>query len=227
MREFASWPRRRSATFRIASRSRVSSFCHDRSEASGFITWNPPTMNAPHGLLGFSSLIQSRTMNTNSSPPQFAVRRCIIPGSPLRAHKSNMPRTSSAPPTDAPSRSGFACAPIISSPASSISASRSWAYSRAAISASTLLPDASGKAICPKASRSCSTKLSTNLAFIGSKRTFNPETLASAALVSRLGFRKEGFSPKYLFINGDWRDHDRWAILSDEWPAHRDQLFAS
>ncbi len=54
-----------------------------------------------------------------------------------------------------------------------------------------------------------------------------PGNVASGALVSRLGFRKEGFSPRYLFIDGDWRDHDRWAILSDEWPQKRERLFAS
>jgi [ribosomal protein S5]-alanine N-acetyltransferase len=54
-----------------------------------------------------------------------------------------------------------------------------------------------------------------------------PGNLASGTLVSRLGFRKEGFSPRYLFIDGDWRDHDRWAMLSDEWPQKRERLFAS
>ncbi|MGB8887219.1 MAG: GNAT family N-acetyltransferase [Candidatus Korobacteraceae bacterium] len=54
-----------------------------------------------------------------------------------------------------------------------------------------------------------------------------PANLASSALVSRLGFRREGFSPRYLMIDGAWRDHDRWAILSDEWPSHRRHLFAS
>jgi [ribosomal protein S5]-alanine N-acetyltransferase len=54
-----------------------------------------------------------------------------------------------------------------------------------------------------------------------------PGNVASAALVSRLGFRKEGFSPRYLFINNDWRDHDRWAILSEEWAEHRERIFAS
>jgi ribosomal-protein-alanine N-acetyltransferase len=54
-----------------------------------------------------------------------------------------------------------------------------------------------------------------------------PDNVASSALVSRLGFRKEGFSPRYLLIDGAWRDHDRWAILSDEWPIHRQRLFAS
>jgi ribosomal-protein-alanine N-acetyltransferase len=54
-----------------------------------------------------------------------------------------------------------------------------------------------------------------------------PGNLASSTLVSRLGFRKEGFSPRYLMIDGVWRDHDRWAILSDEWVESRLRLFAS
>lgn len=65
------------------------------------------------------------------------------------------------------------------------------------------------------------------LGFHRLEANIQPGNLASAALVSRLGFRKEGFSPKYLFIDDDWRDHDRWAILSEEWPARRNRLFAS
>ena len=44
-----------------------------------------------------------------------------------------------------------------------------------------------------------------------------PANEASNRLVQRLGFRHEGFSPALLFIDGEWRDHDRWAITTDLW----------
>ena len=44
-----------------------------------------------------------------------------------------------------------------------------------------------------------------------------PGNEPSRALVKRLGFRQEGYSPRYLKIGGEWRDHERWAVLADEW----------
>ncbi len=42
-----------------------------------------------------------------------------------------------------------------------------------------------------------------------------PVNAASIALVRSVGFRLEGYSPRYLKIRGRWRDHERWAIVAD------------
>ena len=44
-----------------------------------------------------------------------------------------------------------------------------------------------------------------------------PDNLNSKALIARLGFRLEGFSPRYLKVAGRWKDHERWAIRCEEW----------
>ena len=44
-----------------------------------------------------------------------------------------------------------------------------------------------------------------------------PGNTASIKLVKRLGFANEGFSRQYLKINGEWRDHERWAITVENW----------
>jgi len=44
-----------------------------------------------------------------------------------------------------------------------------------------------------------------------------PANAKSIGLVRKLGFEQEGFSPRYLFVDGGWRDHERWALRSEQW----------
>jgi ribosomal-protein-alanine N-acetyltransferase len=49
-----------------------------------------------------------------------------------------------------------------------------------------------------------------------------PENLPSRKLLTKCGFREEGYASKYLRINGEWADHVLFARLADAnhaWPA--------
>ncbi len=43
-----------------------------------------------------------------------------------------------------------------------------------------------------------------------------PENTASIRVVEKLGFRREGEAPRYLHIDGGWRDHLLFALTVEE-----------
>lgn len=45
-----------------------------------------------------------------------------------------------------------------------------------------------------------------------------PENTASLRIVEKLGIEEYGFAPRYLHIDGDWRDHRLFAITVEECP---------
>ncbi len=45
-----------------------------------------------------------------------------------------------------------------------------------------------------------------------------PENAASLRVVQKLGFRHEGLRKDFLHIDGDWRDHDSFALTAPEVP---------
>jgi len=53
-----------------------------------------------------------------------------------------------------------------------------------------------------------------------------PRNRPSRRVVEKLGIRCEGMAERYLEINGEWEDHMRYAITSEEWTTRRGE-FAS
>ena len=45
-----------------------------------------------------------------------------------------------------------------------------------------------------------------------------PRNRGSIRVLEKVGFRHEGFSPRYLNINGVWEDHEMFALTAEEWP---------
>jgi ribosomal-protein-alanine N-acetyltransferase len=51
-----------------------------------------------------------------------------------------------------------------------------------------------------------------------------PRNYASLRVVEKLGLRSEGIAQKYLEIDGNWEDHAKFAMTSEEWSQRRDEL---
>ena len=48
-----------------------------------------------------------------------------------------------------------------------------------------------------------------------------PANKTSIALIRKCGFVREGFSRRMLKICGKWRDHERWALLAEDFIASK------
>ena len=46
-----------------------------------------------------------------------------------------------------------------------------------------------------------------------------PENTNSLRVVEKLGIREIGYAPRFLHIDGDWRDHRLFAITAEECPG--------
>jgi ribosomal-protein-alanine N-acetyltransferase len=42
------------------------------------------------------------------------------------------------------------------------------------------------------------------------------ENKASLALAKKCGFVREGFSRRFVKVGGQWKDHERWAVLAED-----------
>ena len=51
-----------------------------------------------------------------------------------------------------------------------------------------------------------------------------PRNRPSLRVVEKLALRSEGIAQKYLEIDGEWEDHAKFAMTSEEWGRRRDQL---
>lgn len=80
--------------------------------------------------------------------------------------------------------------------------------------------DQAGKGLMSKALKLVLKEIFTELDLHRIEANIQPDNTASIRLATRNGFLKEGFSPRYLKINGQWQDHIRFALTLEDWLAN-------
>ena len=76
-----------------------------------------------------------------------------------------------------------------------------------------------GRGLMREAMQLVLTEAFTTLGLHRLEANIQPHNQRSKRLVELLGFRREGFSPRYLQIAGEWCDHQRFAITAEKWQA--------
>ncbi|WP_253255898.1 GNAT family N-acetyltransferase [Legionella quinlivanii] len=77
-----------------------------------------------------------------------------------------------------------------------------------------------GKGLMSQALKLVLSEIFTTLNLHRIEANIQPTNTASIQLAIKNGFIKEGFSPRYLKINGIWQDHFRFALTYEDWLAN-------
>ncbi|MDI3211560.1 GNAT family protein [Arthrobacter sp. AL12] len=78
--------------------------------------------------------------------------------------------------------------------------------------------DRAGHGITPTAVALVTDYCFQNLGLHRMEINIRPENGPSLRVVEKLGFRDEGYRPRFLHINGEWADHRSFALTSEEVP---------
>ncbi|KTD56053.1 GNAT family acetyltransferase [Legionella sainthelensi] len=78
-----------------------------------------------------------------------------------------------------------------------------------------------GKGLMSKTLKLVLKEIFTTLELHRIEANIQPTNTASIQLATKNGFIKEGFSPRYLKINGIWQDHFRFALTFEDWLARQ------
>ncbi|WP_248296035.1 GNAT family N-acetyltransferase [Legionella taurinensis] len=81
--------------------------------------------------------------------------------------------------------------------------------------------DYAGKGFMSQALKLVLQRVFTTLDLHRIEANIQPLNTASIQLATKNGFLKEGFSPRYLKINGLWQDHFRFALTLEDWLANQ------
>lgn len=79
-------------------------------------------------------------------------------------------------------------------------------------------PQWAGRGIIPTAVAMACDHCFTGLGLHRIEIAIRPENTNSQAVVRKLGFRHEARLPRYMHVDGDWRDHDLYALHSEDVP---------
>ena len=78
--------------------------------------------------------------------------------------------------------------------------------------------DFAGRGVMPRAVAMAIDHCFTEVGLHRVEIAIRPENSNSLRVVEKLGLREVGYAPRYLHIDGDWRDHRLYAITEEEVP---------